>query len=159
VLSGRNLQAALGAVWRNDGALGVDGQTVQQFGEQLESELARLRDEPKTQRYRRPLARRFWIPRAGTSEGRPLGIPVVRDRTAEAALRQVPEALFEHDFAPSSYGFGCGRGGGEAVVRVEEHLSQGPLGGVEAEFKSSLDTLPHDRRMAWVGERMEAAGF
>jgi RNA-directed DNA polymerase len=148
VLSERNLQAAFWAVWCNDGAPGVDGQTVQQFGEPSEWALARLRDALKTQRYRRPLARRFWIPRAGTSEGRPLGIPVVRDRTAEAALRHVLEPIFEHDFAPSSYGFRPGRGCREAVVRVEEHLSQGPLGGVEAEFKSSLDTLPHDRRMA-----------
>jgi hypothetical protein len=125
VVSERNLQAAFWAVWRNDGAPGVDGQTVKQFNEQSESELARLGDELKTKRYRRQPARRVWIPKPGTTERRPLGIPAVRDRTVEAALRQVLEPIFERDFAQSSYGFRPGRGCREAVARVEELLSQG----------------------------------
>ena len=154
VLSERNLQAAFWAVWRKDGAPGVDGQTVKQFGEQLESELARLRDELKTKRYRRQPARRVWIPKPGTTERRPLGIPAVRDRTVEAALRQVLEPIFERDFAQSSYGFRPGRGCREAVGRVEELLSQGHVWCVDADLKSYFDTIAHDRLMALVRERI-----
>jgi retron-type reverse transcriptase len=75
VLSERNLQAAFWAVWRNGGAPGVDGQTVKQFGEQLESELARLGDELKSQRYRRQPARRVWIPKPGTPRAASAGHP------------------------------------------------------------------------------------
>jgi RNA-directed DNA polymerase len=154
VLSERNLQAAFWAVWRNGGAPGVDGQTVKQFGEQLESELARLGDELKSKRYRRQPARRVWIPKPGTPERRPLGIPAVRDRTVEAALRQVLEPIFERDFAQSSYGFRPGRGCREAVARVEELLSQGHVWCVDADLKSYFDTIPHDRLMALVRERI-----
>jgi hypothetical protein len=154
VLSERNLQAAFWAVWRNGGAPGVDGQTVKQFGEQLESELARLGDELKSKRYRRQPARRVWIPKPGTPERRPLGIPAVRDRTVEAALRHVLEPIFERDFAQSSYGFRPGRGCREAVARVEELLSQGHVWCVDADLKSYFDTIPHDRLMALVRERI-----
>ena len=154
VVSERNLQAAFWAVWRNDGAPGVDGQTVKQFNEQSESELARLGDELKTKRYRRQPARRVWIPKPGTTERRPLGIPAVRDRTVEAALRQVLEPIFERDFAQSSYGFRPGRGCREAVARVEELLSQGHVWCVDADLKSYFDTIPHDRLMALVRERI-----
>jgi len=160
VLSERNLQAAFWAVWCNDGAPGVDGQTVQQFGEPLESELARWRDELKTQRYRRPPARRVWIPKPGTPERRPLGIPAVREQAGPAPTTSYAErigsrpCLVERDFAPSSYGFRPGRGCREAVARVEELLSQGHVGCVDADLKSYFDTLPHDRRMALVRQRM-----
>src|SRR5712671_2869351 len=72
VICERNLQAAFWAVWRNDGAAGVDGQTVKQFEEHAESELARLREELHSKRYRRQAARRVWIPKPGTNEKRPL---------------------------------------------------------------------------------------
>ena len=72
-----NLQAAFHAVWRNQGASGVDGQTVQQFDQQAAGELARLEEELRTRRYRRQPARRVWIEKLGTTEQRPLGIPTV----------------------------------------------------------------------------------
>ncbi len=154
VLSERNLQAAFWAVWRNEGAPGVDGQTVKQFDEQSERELARLREELWTKRYRRQPARRVWIPKPGTTEKRPLGIPAVRDRTVEAATRNVLEPIFERDFAEYSYGFRPGRGCREAVGRVEELLSQGHVWCVDADLKSYFDTIPHERLMALVKQRI-----
>jgi RNA-directed DNA polymerase len=154
VLAERNLQAAFWAVWRKDGAPGVDGQTVQQFDQQSEAHLARLRAELQSQRYRRQPARRVWIPKPGSNEQRPLGIPAVRDRTVEAALRQVLEPIFERDFAEQSYGFRPGRGCREAVARVEELLSQGHAWCVDADLKSYFDTIPHDRLMALVRQRV-----
>jgi RNA-directed DNA polymerase len=154
VCSRRNLQAAFWAVWRNRGAPGVDGQTVRQFDEHSEAELARLGEELKHQRYRRQPARRVWIPKPGTTEKRPLGIPAVRDRTVEAALRNVLEPIFENDFAESSYGFRPGRGCREAVGRVEELLSQGRVWCVDGDLKSYFDTIPHPRLMALVRQRI-----
>lgn len=154
VMAERNLQSAFWAVWRNAGAPGVDGQTVQQFDEHAEAELAGLREELRTGRYRRQPARRVWIPKPGTTERRPLGIPAVRDRTVEAAVRQVIEPIFERDFAASSYGFRPGRGCREAVARVDELLSQGHVWCVDCDLKSYFDTIPHDRLMALVRERV-----
>lgn len=154
VCAERNLQAAFQAVWRKRGAPGVDGQTVRQFDEQAASQLARLRDELRTGRYRRQPARRVWIPKPGTTEQRPLGIPAVRDRTVEAALRNVLEPIFERDFAECSYGFRPGRGCREAVARVEELLSQGHVWCVDCDLKSYFDTIPHSGLMALVKQRV-----
>ena len=154
VLAECNLQAAFWAVWRNEGAPGVDGQSVQQFDQQSEAELARLREELRSKRYRRQPARRAWIPKLGTSEQRPLGIPAVRDRTVEAATRNVLEPIFERDFAEHSYGFRPGRGCREAVGRVEELLRQGQAWCVDADLKSYFDTIPHKGLMALVAQRI-----
>lgn len=154
VLSGRNFQSAFEAVWRNDGAPGVDGQTVKQFDEESEVQLARLREELRSKRYRRQPARRVWIPKPGTTEKRPLGIPAVRDRTVEAAMRNVLEPIFERDFAEHSYGFRPGRGCREAVARVEELLSQGHVWCVDCDLKSYFDTIQHERLMALIKQRI-----
>ena len=150
----RNLQAAFWAVWRNAGAPGVDGQTVQQFDERSEAELARLSEELREKRYCRQPARRVWIEKPGTTEKRPLGIPAVRDRTVEAALRNVLEPIFENEFAESSYGFRPGRGCREAVGRVEEWLSQGYVWCVDCDLKSYFDTIPHPGLMALIKKRV-----
>lgn len=154
VLAERNLQAAFWAVWRNAGAPGVDGQTVKQFDERARTELAGLREELHTRRYRRQPARRVWIPKPGTTEQRPLGIPAVRDRTVEAAVRHVIEPIFEREFAAQSYGFRPGRGCREAVGRVEELLNQGHAWCVDGDLKSYFDTIPHERLMDLVRERV-----
>lgn len=154
VLEKRNLQAAFRAVWRNRGAPGVDGQTVRQFDEAHREEIARLQEELRTKRYRRQPARRVWIPKPGSKEKRPLGIPAVRDRTIEAATRHVLEPIFEHDFAEHSYGFRPGRGCREAVVQVEKLLNQGRVWCVDADLKSYFDTIPHDRLLALVKQRV-----
>ena len=73
VTAASNLQAAYWAVWRKGGAPGVDGQTVKQFEAQEQAELAKLREELLSKRYRRQAARRVWIPKPGSTEKRPLG--------------------------------------------------------------------------------------
>jgi RNA-directed DNA polymerase len=154
VWSPKNLQLAFGAVWRNEGAPGVDGQSVAQFDAQAAAEIARLSEELRGGRYRPQPARRVWIPKPGTTEERPLGIPTVRDRTVQAALRQLLEPIFERDFAACSYGFRPGRGCGEAVARVEELLNQGRSWCVDVDLKSYFDTIPHERLMELVRQRV-----
>ena len=154
VISERNLQAAFWSVWRNAGAPGVDGQTVRQFEAQEVAELAKLHEELRDKRYHRQAARRVWLPKPGTNEKRPLGIPAVRDRRVEAALKQVLEPIFEHDFAEHSYGFRPGRGCREAVKRVEELLSQGYGWCVELDFRGYFDTIPHEGLLGLIGQRV-----
>ena len=154
VISEENVQAAYGAVWRNGGAAGVDGQSVEQFSEHEKEELSQLRQELRDKSYRRKPARRVWIPKPGMSEKRPLGIPAVRDRTVEAAIKQVLEPIFEHDFAEQSYGFRPGRGCREAVQRVEELLKEGREWCVDLDFKSYFDTIPHERLLGLVKQRI-----
>jgi len=154
VHSERNLQAAFWAVWRNKGAPGVDGQTVPQFEAQEQAQLAKLREELRSKRYCRQPARRTWIPKPGTSDKRPLGIPTVRDRTVEAAIKHVLEPIFERDFAEHSYGFRPGRGCQQAVKRVEELLEQGRHWCVDLDFKSYFDTIPHERLLGLVKQRI-----
>src|SRR6266404_2464144 len=154
VHSERNLQAAFWAVCRNEGAAGVDGQTVTQFDTEQEAELARLGEELRNKRYRRQPARRVWIPKPGSTEKRPLGIPAVRDRTVEAALKNVLEPIFERDFAEHSYGFRPGRGCREAVKRVEPLLNEGRIWCVDLDFKSYFDTIPHERLLELVQQRV-----
>lgn len=155
VIAAENLQAAFWAVWRNDGAPGVDGQTVEQFSTQEKAELDKLREELRSKSYQRQPAKRVWIPKPGTTEKRPLGIPAVRDRTVEAALKHVLEPIFEREFAAHSYGFRPGRGCREAVERVEELLRQGRTWCVDLDFKSYFDTIPHDQLKALIQQRIK----
>jgi RNA-directed DNA polymerase len=154
VYAGRNLQAAFWAVWRNDGSPGVEGQTVQQFEVQQEAQLARLGEELRTGSYRPHPVRRCYIPKPGSREKRPLGIPAVRDRVVQAALRHVIEPIFEREFAETSYGFRPGRGCRGALERVEGLLEAGFTWVVDADLKSYFDTIPHDRMMERVAERI-----
>jgi RNA-directed DNA polymerase len=149
-----NLQAAFWAVLRNDGKPGVDGQTVAQFDQQQEEQLARLGEELRRGTYRPHPARRCRIPKLGSREKRPLGIPAVRDRVVQGATRHVIEPIFEREFAEQSYGFRPGRGCREALARVEELLQEGYTWVVDADLKSYFDTIPHDRLMNRVKERI-----
>jgi len=154
VISERNLQAAFWAVWRNAGAPGVDGQSVAQFAAQEEAQLAKLREELRHKAYHRQPARRVWIPKPGSTQKRPLGIPAVRDRTVEAALKHVLEPIFEHDFAEHSYGFRPGRGCRQAVERIEALLAQGQVWCVDLDYQSYFDTIPHERLLRLVQQRV-----
>lgn len=149
-----NLRAAYAGVRRNHGSAGVDGQTVAQFGAREEAELAGLSAELREGKYRPQPSRRVWIPKPGTTEERPLGIPAVRDRVVQGALRKVLEPIFERNFAEASYGFRPGRGCREAVAQVEQLLSHGAVWCVDADLKSYFDTIPHLRLMERIRERV-----
>ncbi len=91
------------------------------------------------------------IPKPGKrNEYRPLGIPTVRDRTVQTALRNVLEPIFERDFAEHSYGFRPNRGCKDALRRVDRLLKSGYLWVVDADLKSYFDTIPKDQLMERV---------
>jgi len=149
-----NLQSAFQKVWRNDGCAGADAQTVAHFARQTEAELARLQTQLRDGTYRPQPVRRVWLPKPGSPEQRPLGIPAVRDRVVQAALRHVVEPIFETEFAEHSYGFRPGRGAKDALRRVDTLLKAGHDWVVDADLKSYFDTIPHDRLLALVKARV-----
>jgi RNA-directed DNA polymerase len=149
-----NLQCAFQKTLRNGGSAGVDGQTLGQFERQAERELGRLQEQLRGGKCHPQAARRVWIPKPGSAEQRPLGIPAVRDRVVQGALRHVLEPIFEREFAEHSYGFRPGRGAKDALRRVDGLLKAGYVQVVDADLKSFFDTIPHDRLMALLQRRV-----
>ena len=150
----KNLARALEKVIENGGSAGIDRQSVREIERHQEKEIAGLHRELREQSYRVQALRRVWIEKPGSKEKRPLGIPTVRDRIVQGALRHVLEPIFERDFAPQSYGFRPGRGCKDALRRVEELLESGHGWVVDADLKSYFDTIPHERLMGRVAEKI-----
>ena len=142
-----NLDAAFTKVAANDGAAGVDHVTTKEFDRQREANLGKLQQQLQAGSYRPQAVRRVWIPKPGSREQRPLGIPTVRDRTVQAAVRHVMEPIFEQGFAEHSYGFRPGRGCKDALRQVDQLLKQGHTWVVDADLKGYFDTIPHDELM------------
>lgn len=151
--SDRNLWSAWSEVAANDGAAGVDHVTVTMYERHLEANLRGLSQELRAGTYRPQAVRRVFIPKAGGGE-RPLGIPTVRDRVAQAALRHVLEPIFERDFAEHSYGFRPGKGCKDALRRVDELLKAGYTHVVDADLKGYFDSIPHDKLLERVREKV-----
>jgi RNA-directed DNA polymerase len=150
----RTLQAAFSQVAANGGAPGVDHVTVAMFEKQLAANLTKLSQALRTGTYRPQAIRRHSIPKPGTQERRPLGIPTVRDRVVQTALRLVLEPIFENEFAEQSYGFRPERGCKDALRRVDELLKAGYTHIVDADLKSYFDTIPHDRLMTLIEQKV-----
>ena len=154
VFSERNLHAAATKVIANGGAAGVDHVGVEQFEHDLAANLARLSAELRAGQYRPQPVRRVNIPKPGSRETRPLGIPTVRDRVVQGAVRHVIEPIFEREFAEHSYGFRPQRGCKDALRRVHELLKQGDVFVVDADLKSYFDTIPHGPLLQRLRERI-----
>lgn len=150
----RVLRAAFAQVKANRGSAGVDRVTVEAFEGRLEENLEKLSRTLLDGEYRPQGIRRQWIPKLGSRERRPLGIPTVRDRVVQTALRWVMEPIFEQDFAEHSYGFRPGRGCLEALGRVEELLEEGQVWVVDADLRSYFETIPHEELMAQVRSKV-----
>jgi RNA-directed DNA polymerase len=143
VFAERNLLAAYQQVAKNKGAPGVDHVTTEEFGRQMPENLWQLSDALKEDTYHPQAIRRVHIPKAGTNETRPLGIPTVRDRIVQAAVVNVIEPIFEKDFAEQSYGFRPKRGCQDALRRVDDLLKAGYVHVVDADLKGYFDSIPH----------------
>jgi RNA-directed DNA polymerase len=154
VFAERNLLAAFQQVAANDGAPGVDHVTTRALERRLPEAIWELSDSLRAGTYQPQAIRRVHIPKPGTSETRPLGIPTVRDRVVQAAMVNVIEPIFERDFAEHSYGFRPGRGCQDALRRVDRLLKQGYVHVVDADLKGYFDSIPHDRLMARLEEKI-----
>lgn len=150
VFSLRSLNCAYRQVAKNKGAAGVDHVTTHEFAKRLDENLAKISEQLQQETFRPQLILRTYIPKPGTKEERPLGIPTVRDRVVQTALVNVLEPIFERDFAEQSYGFRPGRSCKDALRRVDGLLKAGYHYVVDADLKSYFDTIPHGRLMDLV---------
>jgi RNA-directed DNA polymerase len=142
-----NLRSAFAKVKANRGAAGCDHQTIAMYEADLEANLRDLSDQLRSGDYQPRKIRRVHIPKPGSRELRPLGVPTVRDRVVQTALRNVIEPIFERDFAEHSYGFRPRRGCKDALRRVDVLLKAGYIHVVDADLKSYFDTIPHESLM------------
>jgi RNA-directed DNA polymerase len=154
VFSERNLWKAFQQVADRKGAPGVDHVTISEVERQLPDSVWELSDRLKSGAFQPQAIRRVHIPKPGTNETRPLGIPTVRDRVVQAAVVNVIEPIFERDFAEHSYGFRPGRGCKDALRRVDQLLRAGYVYVVDADLKGYFDSIPHDRLLERVKEKI-----
>jgi len=147
------LQAAFSKVKKNQGSAGSDGETVAAFGATLEANCAKLSEELRSGRYQRRPVRRIMIPKIGRGE-RPLGIPSVRDRVVETAIRMAIEPIFDVDFSPHSHGFRPGRGCQGALSTVHHQLDSGKLWVVDADIQGYYDHIDHEILLSLVEEKI-----
>jgi RNA-directed DNA polymerase len=147
----------LATAWRkvagNKGAAGVDGQSVERFAAGAELYLSELHENLKSGSYRPSPVKRVDIPK-GPGQTRPLGIPSVKDRVVQTALKMAIEPIFETAFREGSYGFRPGRGCKDALREVDRLLKEGYTHVVDADLKAYFDSIPHDRLMARVAEKV-----
>ena len=153
VYRAETLRAAWKKVEANGGAAGVDRQSVQRFAARAEWYLEELSSALKKGTYRPQPVRRVEIPKGG-GKFRPLGIPAVKDRIVQTALKFVLEPIFEREFLKVSYGFRPGLGCKDALGEVERLLKADHTFVVDADLKSYFDTIPHAELLKRVEERV-----
>ena len=144
VYNADNLAASFKKVKSNKGAAGVDHQTIEMFEADLGKNLGRVSEEIRLGKYKPQGIRRVEIAKPGSKEKRPLGIPTVRDRVVQTALRNVMEPIFERDFSKHSYGFRPRRGCKDALRRVDELLEKGYWYVVEIDIRKYFEKIPHE---------------
>jgi len=148
------LRRAWEKVKANRGAAGVDGQTIQTIEESgVEAFIDQLQRQLKEGQYRPQAVRRVNIPKPDGRQ-RPLGIPVVRDRVVQAALKIVVEPIFEADFEGCSYGFRPKRSAHDANEMIRETVNRGHDWVVDADIENYFDTIDQGKLMAMVGKRI-----
>ena len=149
-----NLQRAVEKVTQGKSPKKADGRRCRRYAEQSARRLPQLQQMLKEGRYNPQPAQRIWIPKLGSKEMRPLGVPPVENRVVEMALRNVLEPIFEHTFAEHSYGFRPGRGAKDALRRVAQLLQAGKSWIVDADLKGYFDSIPQDKLMIAVAEHV-----
>jgi RNA-directed DNA polymerase len=140
---------------RKDGAVGVDGQTAEDYAAHLEDNLRSLLDRAKSGTYRAPPVRRVHIPKGTGSETRPIGIPTFEDKVLQRAVVMLLEPIYEQDFLDCSYGFRPGRSAHQALQtlwRQTMDLKGGWI--VEVDVRKFFDTLDHAHLRAFLQQRV-----
>jgi RNA-directed DNA polymerase len=143
---------------KNNGAPGIDGVTFEaiEVGG-VETFLQQIRDELLTRTYRPLRNRRKEIPKDGGKKVRVLGIPSIRDRVVQGALKLILEPIFEADFQPGSFGYRPKRTAHEAVQRVAEAIVRYKTRIIDIDLRAYFDNVRHDRLLAKVAQRVNDA--
>jgi group II intron reverse transcriptase/maturase len=149
------LSHAYDLVRANKGSAGIDGVNFSDIEakEGAAAFVAELAEALKSKRYKPDPVKRVMIPKGDGSQ-RPLGIPTIRDRVAQMALKLVIEPIFEADFCDNSYGFRPRRSAPDAVDDVAHTLNKGYSEVIDADVSKYFDTIPHAKLMIMVAERI-----
>lgn len=151
----KNLELAWDKVRRNRGAGGVDGQSIADFGGDLEGNLLKLHEELRSQTYHPQPVQRRLIPKSGQpGKCRPLGIPTVYDRVCQQALKNRLEPIFEPIFDDASFGYRRGRSAKDAMRKIWGELEQGYEWVVDADLRDFFGSADHDKLMELVNQRV-----
>lgn len=139
---------------RKDGAPGVDGQSAEQYEQELESNLQQLLDLAKSGLYRAPPVRRVHIPK-GEGRTRPIGIPTLEDKILQRAVTMLLEPIYEHDFLGCSFGFRPGRSAHQALKTLRDTMMEMHGGWVlEVDIEKFFDTLDHEHLRRFIEQRV-----
>jgi RNA-directed DNA polymerase len=149
------LSHAYHLVRANKGSAGIDGVTFEAIenGEGVTTFLAELQEALKSKTYATNPVKRVMIPKGDGTE-RPLGIPTIRDRVAQMAVKLVIEPIFEADFISTSYGFRPKKSAHDAIEDISYALNCGYTEVIDADVSKYFDTIPHAKLMAVVAERV-----
>ncbi len=153
VYSHETLLAAWKKVRANKGAAGVDNISINRFNAKAQMYLEELARDLRSGKYRPLPVKRVHIPK-GKCKTRPLGIPAVKDRIVQTALKMVLEPIFEKEFLSTSYGFRPGLGCKDALREVDRLVKEGYVWVVDADFKSYFDTIPHNLLMERISGKV-----
>lgn len=148
------LQEGYRKVKANGGTPGIDGQNFSDIEKNgLENFLNSLGEELRKRTYQPQAVKRVWIEKANGGK-RPLGIPTIKDRVAQAVCKMIIEPIYEADFEDSSYGFRPERSSKDAMKTIKEHLQNGKTEVLDADLSSYFDTIPHDKLMIVMRQRI-----
>jgi len=151
----KNLEIAWERVRANHGAGGIDGESIEAFGEGLEERLARLHEELRTDSYAPQPVRQVRIPKAGKpGEWRMLGIPTIFDRVCQQALLNRLEPIFEPVFDDANFGYRRGRSTKDALRKVWKEIEAGREWIVDADLKDFFGSVDHEKLLALVAQRV-----
>ena len=139
---------------RKDAAVGVDGTTKEQYGQQLDQNVRELHQQMLAMRYRHKPIRRVHIPK-GKDKTRPIGISSVEDKMVQGALKQVLEAVYEPVFRDCSFGFRPGRSAHGALRVLDRALYRGEVSWIlEADIQTFFDSIDRKKLMEMLRERI-----
>jgi RNA-directed DNA polymerase len=132
----------------------VDGVTVESFAKRAGEEIDRLAAELKAGSYRPRPVKRHYIPKPGTTKKRPLGLPCVRDKVVQEALRSLIEPIFEAEFLEGSHGFRQERSTETACQWLEQSLGTGKVWVVDADITGFFDNIDQEKALSEVNRRI-----
>jgi len=149
-----NLLESWYEVKANKGAGGVDKESIEEFEGNLNQNLKELHRLLKERRYIPSPVRGVLIPKSSSGDLRPLGIPTVRDRVVQQAIKRIIEPIFERKFKDVSYGYRPERGAREAIQKCKEYIASGYRWVVDADIASFFDTVDHKLLMKALNEEI-----
>ena len=149
VLDDKNLFEAYKQVYKNKGASGVDGVTVDELGKYIYLHKEEIKEQIRKRKYKPSPVRRVYIPKEN-GDKRGLGIPTVVDRLIQQAIVQVLSPIYEEQFSETSYGFRPNRSCEKAIIKLLEYFNDGYTWIVDIDLQKFFDTVCHDKLISII---------